>query len=552
MRKKLIILLIFLVAVAGIAGFWAWQKNSYSKEILKLEILGPDSVDFAKEFEYTVKYKNNGTVSLESPKLIFEYPKYAIIAGDKPQWQEIDLEDIYPGEEKTFTFKARLIGQENEVLTANAKLSYQPKNLKARYESSTSLATQIKSVPLSFEFDLPSKIESGKDLKFRLNYFSNVDYPLLNLGITTEYPSGFEFVQSKPASLEKTEWEIAPLNKAEGGRIEISGKMTGEIGGQALFEAKLGMWKGGEFILLKEIAKGVEIIEPALRISQEINGDAEYVANPGDQLHYEIFFKNIGEETLNNLSLVETLTSSIFDFTTLITQNGNFTAGDNSIVWDWRKVPALQYLAPQEEDKVEFWIKLKADSDVPSLDGNTSLKSQIYLGQAKEEFSTKVNSKLTVSQKGFFQDEIFGNSGPIPPRVGQSTTYTISWQAKNYYNTVKDVKIKAILPQNAQLTGKIFPESSRLTFDSQSREIVWEVGDMQVGQGVLNPAPNVSFQIGFIPNSYQVGQTPEIIGQAKISGEDSWTGETIFTASSAINTTLPDDPDINGQGIVQP
>jgi len=550
MRKKFIIFLILLAGIAGLVGFWNWKSNSYSKEILKLEILGPESIDLTEEFNYVVKYKNNGNIRLEEPKLIFEYPEHSLLEEGKPLRQEIGAEElgdaIYPGEEKTISFKARLIGKEGETLIARAELTYRPKNLKARYESSTTFTTVIKSVPLTFEFDLPSKIESGKDLKFRLNYFSNTDYPLLNLRVTAEYPSGFEFVESNPSSLEKVEWELPPLNRAEGGRIEISGKITGEVREQKLFKAKLGIWQEGEFILLKEITKGVEIIQPALWVFQQINGSPKYLVDPGDQLHYEIFFKNVGAETLFDLSLMTTLIGDIFDFQTLKAPEGDFTLGDNSIVWDWKRVRALQFIEPGEEGKVEFWIKLKKDWEIPSLEGKTEIKNQVYLSQVKEEFSNKVNSKLEISQKGFFQDEIFGNSGPIPPKVGEATTYTIIWLAKNYYNEVKNVKVKAFLPQNVKLTGKIFPEEviEKFTFDSQSREIVWNIGDLKVGNGVLNPAPNISFQVEFTPDETQRGSTPDLISEAKITGEDSWTGEDIEAISPSINTTLPDDETI--------
>jgi len=550
MRKKFIIFLILLAVIAGLVGFWNWKSNSYSKEILKLEILGPESIDLTEEFNYVVKYKNNGNIRLEEPKLIFEYPEHSLLEEGKSLRQEIGAEElgdaIYPGEEKTISFKARLIGKEGETLIARAELTYRPKNLKARYESSTTFTTVIKSVPLTFEFDLPSKIESGKDLKFRLNYFSNTDYPLLNLKVTAEYPSGFEFVESNPPSLEKVEWKLPPLNRAEGGRIEISGKIRGEVREQKLFKAKLGIWQEGEFILLKEITKGVEIIQPALWVFQQINGSPKYLVDPGDQLHYEIFFKNVGAETLFDLSLMTTLIGDIFDFQTLKAPEGDFTLGDNSIVWDWKRVRALQFIEPGEEGKVEFWIKLKKDWEIPSLEGKTEIKNQVYLSQVKEEFSNKVNSKLEISQKGFFQDEIFGNSGPIPPKVGEATTYTIIWLAKNYYNEVKNVKVKAFLPQNVKLTGKIFPEEAieKFTFDSQSREIVWNVGDLKVGNGVLNPAPNISFQVEFTPDETQRRSIPDLISEAKISGEDSWTGEDIEAINPSINTTLPDDETI--------
>jgi len=558
MWRKFIIFLILLAAISGLVGFWNWQRNIYSKEILKLEILGKEEVAVAEEFEYIVKYKNNGTVRLEEPRLTFEYPKYSILEEGKSLRQELGAKElgeaIYPGEEKTFHFKVRLLGKEGETRIAKAWLSYRPKNLKARYESATTFTTQIKSVPLTFEFDLPSKIESGKDLKFRLNYYSNIDYPLLNLRLVAEYPPGFEFLESAPPSLEKVEWELPLLNRAEGGRIEISGKIRGEVREQKMFKAKLGIWQEGEFIVLREILKGVEIIQPALWVFQQINGSSKYTANPGDLLHYEIFFKNVGGETLLDLSLVTTLIGDIFDFQTLKAPEGEFSLGDNSIVWEWRRVRALQFLEPGEEGKVEFWVKIKKDWPIPSLAGKTEIKNRIYLSQVKEEFSNKVNSKLEIFQKGYFESEVWENFGPIPPKVGEGTTYTIIWQAKNYYNEVKDVKVKAALPPNVKLTGKIFPEEEmeKFAFDSQSREIVWNIGNLKVGQGVLNPAPNISFQIEFIPEEIQRGSIPNLISEAKVTGEDSWTGMTLEAISAAINTTLPDDPTITEEmGVVQ-
>jgi len=537
-KKRIKPVFIILLTVLVAAVYWYWKTNVFAKDVLNLEILGPAQVDFAKDFDYTVRYKNNGKTRLEDAKLIFEYPEYSITDNGKPLWQEIALGDINPGQEQVLIFKARLLGQEEEAKTAKASLSYKPKNLKVRYENQTTFTTQIKSLPLNFEFDLPSKIESGKTFKFRLNYFSNIDYPLSGLSIEAQYPNDFEFIASNPASLEKVEWKIPSLNKAEGGRIEITGKIQGQIGEQKMFNAKLGMWQDGQFIAFKEITRGLDITKPALRVTQQINGNTDYVASAGDQLHYEIFFKNLGEGMLNNLTLVDTLDGDIFDLQSVKAPDGSFTLGDNSIVWDWKKSAELQFLAPQEESKVEFWINLRSDLTTPTLDGNLTIQNNVYLNQVKEEFQTKVNSKIELVQQGFFEDEAFGNSGPIPPRVAQTTTYTINWQAKNYYNEVKNVKVKTILPQNVSLTGRIFPEDARLTFDSQSREIVWEVGDMQVGSGVLNPAPNIFFQVAFLPSASQIGQVPNIVGQTRITGDDIWTNNITQGIGSGLDTSF--------------
>jgi len=552
MRNKIILIATGIAVVAGIVGFWYYQKNIYSKDILKLEILGPDQAELGQEIEYTVKYKNNGNIRLEEPSLVFEFPKYSLLQEGEILRKEIILEDIYPGQEQTFTFRTRLLGKEGEIKKARVWLSYRPKNLKARYESETSHSTQITSVPLTLEFDLSSKIESGKEVGFRLNYFSNANYPLSDLGIKIEYPSDFKFVSSKPQALEESDWEIGLLNKAEGGRIEITGNVKGEVGEQKQFRAQLGSWQEGEFILLKETIRAVQIVSPSLYISQEINNNPYYVASAGDALHYEIFFKNIGDESFNNLFLVARLEGEIFDLDTLKAPLGDFESGDNSIIFDWRRVSKLQFLGSQEEGRVEFWVELKDDWQPTKSDKDLVIKNKVYLSQAQEEFVTKVNSKLEIIQKGYYEDEVFGNTGHIPPEISRQTTYTIIWQAKNYYNDVKNMRVKATLGSNVRLTGEIFPEGARLTFDSGSREVVWDMENLDAGKGVSGSGPSVAFQIGFTPKVSQQGKTPTLIGQAEITGEDQFTNLTVSGEGSSINTTLPDDDTVSSsEGVVK-
>lgn len=551
--KKITIFIIVASIIAGAAGFYYYQKNSYSKEVLKLEILGPEKAELLEEVEYVVKYKNNGNVRLEDPELTFRYPGNAVLSEGGSYVVEKKAEElggaIYPGEEKSFHFKARLLGQEGEANQVEASVEYRAKNLKASYESATTFTTIISKVPFTFEFDLPSEIESGKKLNFSLNYFSNTNYPLSDLRVSVDYPQGFEFLSSSPSALAKKEWDIGLINKAEGGRIDVSGKISGEISEEKLFHAKIGIWKDGEFILLKEIAKGITITKPSLYISQQINGNPEYIATPGDMLHYQISFKNIGENLLNNLFLIVKLDGKSFNLREIKAPRGEFETGDNSIIFDWKRVPSLQFLDSGDEGKVEFWVRLKDEWGVSGAeDKNPEIKSNIYLSQAKEEFVNRVNSKMAIEQKAFYKDGVFKNSGPIPPESGETTTYTVSWKVKNFYNDVKNAKVKASLPENLKLTGEISPdeESSMLAFDSNSKEIVWNIGDLKMSEGIgETPAPTIFFQVEFTPSKGQIGSVPKIINEVELTGQDQWTKEEISAEDSGITTALPDDNSVS-------
>ena len=114
MSKFVKILIVFVLVLAAV-GYGFWRKNIYSKEGLKLEMIGPKEAQLGQEVEYVVKYKNNGEFRLENPNLMFTAPEFSI-KDDKIYTQEVIESDklggaIYPGEERSFSFKIPHGGQ---------------------------------------------------------------------------------------------------------------------------------------------------------------------------------------------------------------------------------------------------------------------------------------------------------------------------------------------------------------------------------------------------------------------------------------------------------
>ena len=222
--------------------------------------------------------------------------------------------------------------------------------------------------------------------------------------------------------------------------------------------------------------------------------------------------------------------------------------------WDWKKNSQLRFLDENEEGKVEFWINLKEDLSITgSKDKNLVLKNSVNLSPSKEEFSIKVNSKINLGQQVFFTNDSFSSSGSLPPKVGLPTTFTVNWQLTNFYNDLRNVKVKATLPAWVSLTGQLLPRNSSFLFDSQSREIIWEVGEVKAGQGVDgSDSPGLFFQVSLVPNSSQLGQMPEIISKGQAFGDDTWTQDAIESETKTINTGSLSDQGFNStQGIVQ-
>ena len=494
--------------------------------------------------EYVVKFKNNGTIRAESPELSFEFPKDSILedGGDKIQrMSSVQLKgDIYPGEERSFVFSARLLAKEGEARTAKAVLTFQPKGLNTRNEVSTTFTTIVEKASLNFTLDLPSSVAASKPFTFKINYWSNISYPLADLTCKIQYPSGFDFVSAKPQALDQNQWNIANLNEGDGGRIEISGKVSGEAKEQKIFKAQIGIWQDGDFIPLAEAVKGVEISAPDLYISQQINGSPQYTAVPGDILHYEIFFRNIGEEPLTDLVLISRLDGKSFDFYSTKAPEGNFGTGDNSIIWDGKKIPQLQYLDKGEEGKVEFWINLKNEWPIQTLaDKNPEITNKITISQLNESFTNKVSSTLKGQEDLSLDSKYFVSGGTIPLEPGLANTFALVWKISNSYNDVKNVKIRTTLPEGVIFTGKIWPqENSGLTYDSQSREILWQVGDLEAGSGILTEPKSCAFQLSVIPKTEDTGKDIPVLDTVQVSGEDQWTKTVLYSEILPLQTKV--------------
>lgn len=525
MKKRNIIILV-IIAILAIVGF-SLYRMAYSKEVLKLEILGPNKADVGENIVYTVKFKNNGSVRLESPELFFTYPDGAITDdGQKVvHMDSVALKgDIYPGEERSFPFSARLLGKSNEIKIAEARMSFEPSGIRTQNEVTTTFTTMLGNVPINLTIQMPDQVANGKTFTVSTTYSSNVSYPLNDLMVKMQLPSGFTIINQKPKGVDN-EWSISVLNELDSGNIQLMGSLAGQDQDNKIFKAQLGIWQNGNFVILKEAVRSVEIIAPSIYVSQKINNSETYVASPGDQLHYEISFINMGQEAIQNMVLISRLNSKDIDLNSIRVPNGNYQQGDNSIIWESAQIPELGYLAPGQGGKVEFWINVNKRWAITSVnDTNPVIKNNVTVGPNTQEFITKISSSLSVEQKNYNEDKYFDNSGPYPLKIGQKTYLTVEWTAKNYYNNVEGVILKAVLAPNVYFENKIWPENSKISYDQQTREVTCLIGPLEAGAGFLKEEAKCAFQVSVIP---ELAENTLITGSVDITGNDQWTGKQI-------------------------
>ncbi|MCK9393179.1 DUF11 domain-containing protein [bacterium] len=531
MNKKLIFIISSIILVLVL--FFFWQKMAFDRGILKLEIMGPDKIAVGEEFEYIVKYKNNGSINLENPEMVFSYPDGAI-SEDNVKVKKVTADElggtIYPGQERTMRFIARLLGKEGELKKAEVKVSFQPQDLKIRNETTSSFSTVLGKLALDLSLDIPQKSGAGRPITVKIFYSSKVPYPLKDLSLSIEYPSDFQFVSATPKLMDNKQYDEPILNESDSKKIEVSGILNGNPQDQKIFKAKIGVWQDGNFIVLKEANRGVAIIAPPVQFTEKINNQEGYVVNIGDRLHYEISFRNVGEEEMKDLALIVKLEGSGLDYNSIQAPDGVYQKGDNSLIWDGNQISELQDFSINTEGKVEFWISTNKKWTMKSQgDKNPFIKTKITLGQIKQEFLNKINSSLIAVQSIRTDSKIFNDSGPMPVKAGEKTIFTVEWVAKNHYNDMTNAKMTTVLPSGVRfIDGQTkVPDGTKIFYDEGTRQLTWEIGSLEAGTGVLDGGKNCAFQLSINPDTIDADVL--LIGSSQLSGIDLWTNSNLTT-----------------------
>jgi len=565
LKKGIIILTIAAVIFAGL--FFILRQRFDSSKV-SVAIFSRDRVVSGEDVNYVVEYKNNGRITLKNVKLTFVYPEgsFPIAAQNLQKIGDlessvVDLPDLEPGGSGNKEFRASLSGLKDEKKKASAKLIYNPANFSSNFENSGEFENEIFLVPLVLDFDLPEKVVSGQNLAFALKYLNTSDIAFSNLSLSVEYPQGFSFISSLPLSDGGSNiWQITEIGPKEEGKILISGVLTGNQGEIKTFGTKIEK-KQNDFIkTLSENLASVSISLPPLAVKLLVNNNRDYIANAGDDLNYSLVYQNTSDVAIGPVFIDLKLDAKVLDLSTLRLRSGFFNNISNMVIWNESVLPGLKMLEPGFRDTIAFTVKVKNKDKIPIknfIDKNFTIPVSVKIDTAsvpislrgtqlsgEDSLSTKLNSKLTLIAKGFYQDSKMPNSGPIPPRVGQTTTYTIYWDVTNLANDVENVIVEGYLPPYITWLNNFFPSNADIKYDKNSGKIFWTIGKLPANTGILYPVKELVFQIGLTPSSSQIGNQVELVKPMIIRGKDAFTGAQLENSASAVESNVPDDPSI--------
>ena len=99
--------------------------------------------------------------------------------------------------------------------------------------------------------------------------------------------------------------------------------------------------------------------------------------------------------------------------------------------------------------------------------------------------------------------------------------------------------VAAVLPPYVDFVTA--QSGSGVTYDSGSRTITWNLGDLKPGLGYSAAARIGAFQLKILPSATQVGFSPALTGTATLNGQDRFAQVAVQATADAPTTLLVGD-----------
>ncbi|EKD49165.1 MAG: hypothetical protein ACD_63C00249G0006, partial [uncultured bacterium] len=431
--------------------------------------------------------------------------------------------------------------------------------------------TIIASSDISLSVDAPQTTTSGNQIEYIVNYENKGKNAKTNLQVRVNYPDGFSFSKAEPSpSNGNRTWDIPSLKSGERKKIKVLGALSGGDGESKRVEAEIGtVDSNGKFFTQIKKEDSTRIVEAGILITETVNGKSETFVDAGTTLDYVIEYKNEGGIGLRNVVVENEINTEILDMSTFNAKGGALENG--KIVWNSSGVSELALIQPSQEGRLEFsaGVKKKEELPISSIsDKNFQITSRASISsddiavsisaEKKVEAApsiVKLNTFIGVDAQAFYYDQFTGEplgNGPMPPKVGQKTTYKVFLNMTNLSNDVAEVVVKCQLAPGIKWEwNDSVSHGEKLDHNSKTGEVLWKVGRVPANTGTFSEKMIASFDISITPGEDRIGKTAPLIVTTKIVGEDTFTEQKLDSSDGDVSTELPDDKFAEGKGNVE-
>ncbi|HLD20838.1 MAG TPA: hypothetical protein VJB64_01960 [Patescibacteria group bacterium] len=556
---KTIGLLAVLSLIAWI-GFFVFTKELFQEsETLRLTTEGPEQIKSGEEVSYTFRYENTGDVPIASLVMKLTTPETFHVYSSVPEpggTLEWTIGSLSAGSDGAITVTGVFLAEVPSSQRLQALFTYKPANFSSDFQDILTQKIDIEDSVVALSFTGPEKALAGDTSEYVVNIQNTGSDPVYNLRIIPTFPTDFTTANAEPAMAEgQTYWVIEALEPGELAAITIEGAFTSTASGEQTFAVAAG-FVDQDLVYLQNIQELVtDVLGGSVSFSVIVNGSNQsQTADLGDTLRVSLDYANQSEETARDMSFAMTLSSDA-GTVPVDWSKANLGGGvrvGNEVSWE-----SLAELAPESSSVIDLSLPIYTVLDPGEADSFT-IAVVLTLNKVGTITSTRtleatpivitLNSDVSVNaQARYYSDSGTAiGSGPIPPQVGQTTSYRVYWNVSNSLHTIENVRMSATLPQDVAWLESTDTDIGTVSYNATTRQITWTIPKLLAELAHAG----AWFEIAISPDSDDVGRFMKLTSTTSFEARDSTTNESLSQSIGEITTELPDDEFALGKGVV--
>lgn len=549
-------LCIFLLGV-GLSGVYMYLGgNEISGDQLTLSLDGPFSAGGGEPVTLRFTVGNENAVPIENATLVVLYPPGTQSVGATPRSltvERIPLNALVPGEISSIPLDVAFFNEEQSSQTVEATLEYTIEGSNSTfYRDLDPLTIALSSAPLLIRVDSVDKVAAGQTVNIMMTLVSNASTPLQDVLVSLDYPNGFQYQTAEPLPVfNDNVWRVDEIAPNQEVPIVLQGRIDGFADESLQINIDAGTAAAtNEFLVdtaLAETSIDFFIERPFVTVTPFISGET---ASP-------VLLRQ--EEAANvSIALTNTLPESVYDVRVEVTPSGNvlstnsissgsgfYDSNTGTVRWEVANNSSFQTVRPGESRTISFGV----NPTTVTAAGQFDITANVYARRvaepnAAEQLIGTANINAKYSSIPFVGSQVgraVTASGPLPPEVGQTTTYTLTLVAEAGMNGLSDAIVETTLPVYMSFVGT---DDSTIIHNPVSQQIRWNVGDL-----AANERRNTTFQVSITPSTSQQGRTPVLMNRQTLSGTDVFTRERLQAVADPVDAELSTElgfPEENG------
>ncbi|MBI4457645.1 hypothetical protein HY633_01630 [Candidatus Uhrbacteria bacterium] len=573
-KKILVGLTVFFAALAAVAwtGFFMFSpgREKFSGEKVVVDIQGPAEPKSGAKVDYKIVYKNGESIPLGTAVLAMRLPKDFALSEAEPAGENLEwkIGSVAPGKEGAIELHGVFTAPLKTPHDLQAILTYRPADFNSEFQKVTTRPIIINDSVYDLSIKTPEKTLPGEKVTVTAEYGNGGAAEAKNLVLRFEYPQGFipDAANPKAADDGFSTWNLPTLAPGTNGKVTVTGTFASEAKGELDIKAELLLKAvGGDLALQKNASAASTVIGGELVTALIMNGKTgDQAVDFGDTLRLALTYRNTGDVLLEDVSLAlvfETEPSSkVLLWNSLKDPEGGVRDG-SKLTWTKKQISALGSIKPGSEGSIDIEVpilpvpqpgteqalhKVSAwiEAAVGKADGvavSRVTKSQPVAAKMQSD------SSLAAQARYFDADQVPVGTGPLPPKVGETTVYRVTWKIANTLHELSDLKVGAALPPNVMWTGQSSVDAGTLRFDAGSERMVWTLNRMPTSVKALQ----VHFDVSFTPGDDQRGKIATILEGTAFEAIDKVTAFSVLVAAPPLTTMLDGDPTAEGKGRVE-